>query len=377
MLTEFNQLNIQVEDITPYLHKTKWELEKKDDYILLYRAPISDDDGNPIYLVLPRKNSFNDSSRRIFEAIRLLSVIENHSIQEIIAKIKNRNKDIFLLKLNIPPGHDESLPLDKTVRILNNIKQLLGYAASTETNPVPYFNRSLSIGTEFVDNCRFGHTFQGSFGFSIESPIDLNPQISLPDTGVTTPVPFERRVIERTIRGLSYTQDAVLEGKPEQVAIQYNKGLNANMCETVVDILKDAGEISTEYSVIWSPEWPVSDDLKSISILLDHRASSYLESAARSMRSSIESQKVTIQGLITQLRIDLSGTDEDETDEEGDRYIVVKDKSRRNVHVYLDNDTYRSACDAHRDDKEIKITGILEKQGRFWQLMAPREVEYL
>lgn len=45
----------------------------------------------------------------------------------------------------------------------------------------------------------------------------------------------------------------------------------------------------------------------------------------------------------------------------------------RTLRVTLSPEEYRHACDAHRDGKKVSITGRLEKEAKFWVLMAPKD----
>lgn len=44
----------------------------------------------------------------------------------------------------------------------------------------------------------------------------------------------------------------------------------------------------------------------------------------------------------------------------------------RTLRVVLNPAEYRTACDAHRDGRKVAVTGRLEKDAKFWVLMAPK-----
>jgi hypothetical protein len=66
---------------------------------------------------------------------------------------------------------------------IRHAKEALGYAHIYATYP-----RAMPGALKYADNCRFGHTFRGSFGFTIESPIEENLSSTDAIYGSGTPV---------------------------------------------------------------------------------------------------------------------------------------------------------------------------------------------
>ena len=52
--------------------------------------------------------------------------------------------------------------------------KILAAAAHGELHVGPYAQRLSSTATTYANECRFGHTFRGSFGFTVESPVGPN-----------------------------------------------------------------------------------------------------------------------------------------------------------------------------------------------------------
>jgi len=47
------------------------------------------------------------------------------------------------------------------------------------------------------------------------------------------------------------------------------------------------------------------------------------------------------------------------------------------VRVALEPTDYARACDAHKAGLGVRVTGVVEKVGKFWKLMAPTNFETL
>lgn len=84
---EFSTHSLQISDIVLYLHEKGWQQIAHPSQRILVFQDGTDDIGNPIQLVLPSHNSFEDSPRLIAKAINLLAAVQEKSSQEIIESI--------------------------------------------------------------------------------------------------------------------------------------------------------------------------------------------------------------------------------------------------------------------------------------------------
>jgi hypothetical protein len=74
----------KVTDVVSYLHQKGWQAVNHPNPRLLVFQGDKDDTGNPIQLVLPSQNSFEDSDRLLTKAINLLAAIAEKSPRELI-----------------------------------------------------------------------------------------------------------------------------------------------------------------------------------------------------------------------------------------------------------------------------------------------------
>lgn len=351
----------------PYLKMNNWNQIVSEPFFVFQGG--NDDDGNPIKIVLPKGDDRQDILRRYADAINLLSVLEKRSPYEIIKSINSIDKDIIFIKFDT-----SSISLTQAAGFVEKIRRFWSLAASSEESPQPFLSKSLGIGASYTEKCCFGHTIKGSFGFTIESPVSPRPrsQATLDGGCIEQIPPFERRVVERIIRGIKNTQEAVIEGNVDILVNNYKNGLNANTCDVLSEILEVFHEIQSEYFVSWSPIWEITPDIASIRVKLDSKAPQYLKSASKSLKQEDEVQIVTINGKIVALNRDLDAHEEEFSDES---IIIILDETGRKVHVLLNETDYKDACDAHRDKKTISIVGTLEKIGKFWHLLAPHDFQ--
>ncbi|MBD2778017.1 hypothetical protein [Iningainema tapete] len=81
---ELQTHSLKIADIVSYLHQNGWQAVRHPNPRLLVFQGAADDEGNPIQLVLPSHNTFEDSDRLLTKAVNLLAVIEDKSPQAII-----------------------------------------------------------------------------------------------------------------------------------------------------------------------------------------------------------------------------------------------------------------------------------------------------
>lgn len=356
-------------DLATYMTSSGWHtIDHPNKNITLFSGP-PDDDGKPIKLVLPKHLSDSDTSDAISKAIAVIASVENRTPFEIAKIVSNRIKDVFCHRI---VGFDaESIPLDMAIEHIRHAKQLVYYSACAEETALPFFESARKVGKEYASRCQFGHTFQGSFGLTIEMPIAPSSH-NLLDNSLSKP-PFERRVMERIFRGINTASKSAKNSDPDIITNTYEQALNANLCEILSSILQNLGNHEIEFSMLWSREYNLPNDLCDINniTLRYETVGPYLESAAKSLRMTKESEETIVTGKIIELKaFDLDASSQNDGqitihwEVEKGRFVSIK--------VNLPRDTYKLACDAHKNNKTVSITGKPEKDGKYFKLTAPK-----
>lgn len=344
---------ISYHSVSHYLDDNGWKFKKSFSNGKLFFHELGD--SHEITVLLPDKDS-KVLNYQLLHLFKTLSEFENRSISEIISSIKNVNKDI--LKISLSKGSMiDSLKLNDVEDILKNIKKLILYSASAEVSTQPYFERPFQSSVDLVRRCSFGHTFKGSFGFTIENPVYENKLES--ESDVISAKPFSRKVSERIIRTFKIIEEADIDKDIEEI---YKLGPNANTCESIKKLLKmSRGDI--ECSVICSPLSNVSSTNEYSSVCLSHSKIEYLDFIYEKLKEKYNSRNVSLIAKIMSLKID---------PEKEDHTIVllgdVGEEKEIKIHVVLTSEDYKGACNLHRDEKQIKINGYLNKFGNKWYL---------
>lgn len=335
----------------------------------VFRAPLQGFED--VEIVVPVFTTSSDAGLLLKSALSTLTELEQRPTSEIVAAISARGVDVIRSRMPDAITLNETIHLAVARNFVMGIRDVLASTATTELEPEPFFLRVKKEGTEFADRCRFGHTFRGSFGFTIESPISPNEEPTL--DGIEGPAPFERRVVERFARGLKFISAAVAMEDPSEIVDHAEVGFNANACEQFADLVEATSTTKLTFDFIFSPEWgrPHAPPREEYEVGFQHVEVS--REAARRLRTQVGPREATISGRIVRLQSEADPSDIENA--LGTREIAVlwSTEPEGDIHVraVLDPVEYLTAVRAHADGRAVELSGTLEKRGRRWVLSSP------
>ncbi len=349
--------------ITDYLRATGWTRIKYQNRRLAVYAKELQAGDPPAIVALPARSTYSDFATRMVEAVQRLAEVEETSPGDMYQRIQSVGQDSIRLRLLFPS--EQAVPsLEATASFLQGARDLFVYAACMVQEVRPYFTQPFRVGREQAERCLFDHTFHGSFGFTIKSPLPSVEQLHLSGAKV----PDERKVVERITRGLMTVRAARETQQSEEISKHFEIGLNGNMCKAVLEMLEEFPDTPIEYSVRWSIVVPPAQDIERLMpIVLDKEASYYLREAARYLETTqpdLEYDK-TIEGRVISL----------DAENPSERQVTVRADGYGKVSFLLGAEDYAAACDAHRDGHPVMVTGTLQRRsqaGELWTLLSPR-----
>lgn len=344
----------------------------KHDAVVLFSLTI---EGERLEIPLPTSRDFDGAERLISDALRTLSQLADRDAGDLTDDINSLGFDRIRSIIPDEQVRADSIDLNVATSFIINARRLVTATATTELVPSTFFGRTTKDAISYTDRCRFGHTFRGSFGFTIESPVTPNDEPSFP--GIAQAPPFERRVIQRLVRGLHDVQKAEATANPGIIAENYERGFNANMCEALVDLITGTTD-RLAIEVAWSPEWRPSSDVPSAPVFhIKPVTIEIVKDAASSLRRAETARELVILGKVIRLKSEHNPADL--LDLTSPREIVVQWMSDEfgplNVRVNLSPTDYIAALEAHRTGNMISVTGMLERINRTWILSSPKNVQ--
>lgn len=323
--------------------------------------------GMSLELIIP-----NDPEDASFDLVwHALSELEGKSVDQLINEIGLIPFDKVYSVIPNYLVRNKSISLDVAVEFVGTQRRIFAAAATVEDQPEKAFFKFSKKSREYTQKCRFAHTFESSFGFSFESPLN-EIQTTIP--GLEDAPPFERRVLQRLARGLMTLNESAQKKDVSPIIQSYETGLNANICEEFMS-LHDATRGSTiSMSFGWSPNLPVGQDLQALPVFkIEREKVEILQDASKALRQQEKAQSRAVYGLVYQLKAE--GKPGDDLLQE--REIVVRwiseERGALNVHVVLTREWYLAAINAHQEGRAVSVSGLLSKQGRFWVLSKPKD----
>ncbi|MCU6792411.1 hypothetical protein OB236_09745 [Paenibacillus sp. WQ 127069] len=364
MFTEIGKVSLI--DIIRYFNSIGWkQVSHPNDKVIMFYGS-SNDMGKPLEIAIPNKVDYQDYYSRIYDALKVLSVILNKDIKIILNEINLTSHDLFRARILNTGDFSNSIPLSYAATSINGLKDLFIYAACSEERSLPYFDRPLQVGILHADLCRFGHTFEGSFGITINSPI-INDYVQLSMFEEDKAIPFERRVMERIVRSFDLIEKSVMKNDAEILINNFDIGLNSKMCESLLELSQSKTK-NLGFDITWSPKFEVSEDIrKSKEWKLTEASYEVIEYAAYEL-SKIEPYQETIIGKI----ITLHSNKNPLSDEEFSRQAIVKydfEGKIVNVKLDLDKEGYSIAYDAHGKGLPIEVVGTIFRKGNTWKMV--------
>jgi len=183
--------------------------------------------------------------------------------------------------------------------------------------------------------------------------------------------PFPRKVVLRILRGLGDLANSVIERDANPIIDNYKKGLNANMCESIISIINSGMGDKVIVSAVLEPAFDFPDDI-STNFVLNPSDKQYLNDAIIIFKEGTQQEEE--RAFIGYVKL-LSRPEERE---KGVIVLISPDPMTNrsiNIKMELSPSDYHKAVDAHDLKRYVKVMGILEKVGYRWFLRGAHDLE--
>ncbi len=366
-VTDMNRLldRISLFNVFSYLERKGWKrLAKRNDRRVIFRL---EENQESVELMLPSREHFSDIRERISQIVLSLSQIEGRSAGEICLAIVGINADSLLICLQIPSNR-AAIPVEEAPRHVKAISDLILFAACSEIDARPYYEKPLLGSAEIMANFEFCHTFPGSFGFEISSLI-VKPQ----QTDDLFNSPKSRLLVERLARGLMLLDQAVQEDTPEILIQAYQSAFNARMCDAIADIGID-GKVVFNVGIEWASSIVPAADVRLFNKqIISEPQISMLKHVSEQLKI-IHPYPDSVRGSVVNLHC--TGNPIDGKSKRSVALKVLHEKyGTIEVKMNLGPDYYLLAIEAHTKGKHLCAKGQLQRKGNVWSIEAITALE--
>ena len=372
--------SLRTRDVQQYLTSRGWYIVDRESTtaVELYHHPQHGD----AEILLPLRQSLADYSLRMADVIQALSAIDDRPWSEILNALSGPPSDILRLRVVSEAATLGNLPLDDALRFFQSGRDMLLSAACSTIRPQAFHpEKSLKQANDFIRGCRFGQTERGSFVASIIAPVPpAFHQAMIPfgeEEFREATEPFARRVTSRLMHSLEIVDQTVKTARLDPIFNGVNDGVSANLCEAVAAMKPQGDQSRIDIRMSWSRSRPKLPE--GIPQIVSFSQSDFpiLEEAGRKLRERATPRRDKFVGKVFSLQSEIPSLIDNLAGKIVVRTEVGGQPAR--VKVVLDREDYRRACDAHRDDRRVAVTGIIhhDVKVRVYELSEPSNFQVL
>lgn len=316
-------------------------------------------------LVLPRHQRVLDYVRVVARTINDLAEIEDEDAFAIYQRLRSADRDEIRVR-GIPAREDSEPSIRDAADLIGGARTII-LTAACQAAPHPRVVLRPEANKEavaFTDRISLEHTQPGSFVAVfrtkpvlpvMQSPLD--PELSEPEER------GERKFTRWIPSALTAASDAVervATGERDAFNDSVQRGVSANLCETLADLLEPFREL--EFTVRWALTAPRERPLERAAF--DDSAAPILRAASAAFREQEPQENVNLVGMVERL---------DRPADEDDGRINLKtfvEGRAVTVSAQLKQSDYRRAIRAHDAQSPVSLRGDLEHVGARWQLLG-------
>lgn len=356
---------ITASSIEKYLLLTGWNRVANFDNRLLVFENRDDID---FKIAVPASEKLSDFYDRVDDLIQMLSLYSGKPEEAIIDSLKSAFTDRIQFRIITDISKNGKIPLDYAARCIDGLKDLVLYAACAEENARPICVRTYNVAKSNLEKFQFEQTEVGSFIFSVGVQVvdEEYEQIYLEEVIPSPDESMGHKIVKRIETAIQQVDDVVNRQIPvaELIEYAYQDGITANMCDAIAKLRpSDVEDIKLETSIHYaealtrSVEPPKVRTLDNLHFLL-------VDEISNRYKNCTLIEDVTLAGTIKMLARSGSGSDDDA--ENRVRLLTKYEGKQRGVDLILSPENHIAACDAYRDDKEVVVTGTLDKSSKHW-----------
>lgn len=320
-------------------------------------------------IILPGTTALADYSSVIADVIRSLARVENRDELQIYRDLASADRDV--VRVRLPDADDDgSVGVEVGVQLVNSSRDLLLSAACAAWNPQRSYRAGrVGIADSYMTKVRMGQTEQGSFVVTLLAPVP--PQIESAQGNLWGNVldePFERKVTRRLSGGLDAAADAIeqynLRSDVDVFDNAVRHGASANLFDAA-SLLSDR-ESGFDVSITWARTRPAPERRWHRSFT--RAEGEVMREVSRVFRERRPRPNETVRGFVTKLAQE--GQNPGQITIKGfvdDQWVAIK--------VNLSFADYHKAIVAHKEVRQVDITGTLERVGQRWWLSDAHDLE--
>ena len=326
-----------------------------------YRANSDIYDGEELpEILVPRTERLGDYASVVARLIQTFSKVVGQDELTIYRSLVVANRDV--IRLRAGESVEGSLSLNDGVNLIEGARNLIFSVACSLDIPKPVYRTSTNRDAmELLQSVRLGTTDQSDVTVTLLTP----PMPTSSEDQDDEYPPTARRLTRRLPDVLSAARLAiaqVADGDGNAFHEAVKRGVSANLCEALVQIVEPFPWLDISISWAWScPVEPPQTTMR-----FRQTDTELLREGARSLRQHAPHPDISLTGFVHLLK---------RGHENIDRTIRLWthiEGQRRTIEVELEKSDYELAMEAHRERMPVGLTGDLDHVRQRWRLLNPQ-----
>ena len=315
-------------------------------------------------IIVPRTAHLGDYASVVAALIKTFAQVADQDELTIYRSLVTADRDV--VRIRAAESDDGSLSLDDGVDLVGGARNMVLAAACSLHDPRPVYRPGANKeAVDLLRQMRLGQTDQGSFVITLLTPVVSPPIPMLFEDPDDHNAPIARRMTKRLLEALAAARQAAeqaVAGDSDAFGQIVAKGVSANLCEALVQIIKPFPTL--DVFVSWARTRPVT--APGTAIRFGRADAALLNEAARSLRARAPKPDERLHGFVRILKRDggqLDGTIKLKTEIDG---------QQQSVEAVLEQSEYETAVQAHRERAPVILKGDLQRVGQRWRLLNAR-----
>jgi hypothetical protein len=371
--------SLRPRDVQLYLVSRGWvsdAAESSSSAMLFHHPAMADAE-----IMLPLRRDLGDYTLRMADVVQALAITEKRSLFEVLNDLSGPPSDVLRLRVLAEDATLGNFPLDEGIQLLRGGRDMLLSAACSVKRPQAFHpEKPLKDASEFIKRCRLGQTERGSFVATIIAPVPpaFEQRPLLPDDEFQEALePFGRRVTTRLMTSLDIIDHAIKAARLDPIFDGVDEGVSANLCEAVFAMRPPGDQSRLDVNMSWSRSRPRLPEGVPQVVSFHQADFPIIEEAGRRLRERAVPRRERFVGKVHALQSDVPSLFDDLVGK-----IIIKTTvggQPARVKVVLNREDYKRACDAHRDEKRVAVTGVIhhDVKIRVYEISEPRDFQVL
>lgn len=327
-------------------------------------------------ILLPNSREIASYHQLLNDAVRMYSEFENQQNELTVQEIQNIDKDLHSFR--IINSSDQSAPILLVNKILSSAETMFKDALEYERKHYDYKNKpdeekeflsSIDIKDEYLYHCRLRHTWKGSFGLTIETPL-LMPSIGLFDD---VPDTLGRKVTNRIVRSYGIVSNAVKEHSYSYILdnIENDTG-KITLFRSFPGLIEHLRNNKIEISVAFSPLLKIDKSIEEYrKIEINQNTIALLQRALEEISKNEKIETIKLVGFPKILKASRKDLSDDNLFRS--RIVTVEGFAegigKINLTFDLPLEAYQKAVRAHETLRSVVAVCKIKKHKKRWQVI--------